>query len=63
MLFNVDKCKVMHFSFNNQSNHYAMKEHEIELMVNEERDLDVLIHSSLKVGNQCMKQLNWQIVY
>ena len=50
MCCTVDICIVVHFGFNNS----VKPKHLLEL-VEEERDLGVLIRSSLKVGNHCLK--------
>ena len=54
MLFNVDKCKTIHFGFNNRKASYIMGNKVLEA-VEEERDLGVLIHQSMKSSSQCAK--------
>ena len=54
MLFNVDKCKVMHLGFNDKSDVYSMKGNRLE-PVQEERDLGVVISKDLKVSKQCVR--------
>jgi hypothetical protein len=54
MLFNVDKCKVIQFGFNNRKASYSMGNNVLE-SVTEERDLGVIIHQSLKSSSQCVK--------
>ena len=47
MKFNVHKCKIMHNGFNNPSYEYLMND-EVLIDSEEERDLCVTIHKSLK---------------
>jgi len=51
-MFNIDKCKVMHFGYNNN-----LLDYQINLMrlqnVNEERDLSIIISDDLKWDEQC----------
>jgi Reverse transcriptase (RNA-dependent DNA polymerase) len=54
MSFNVEKCKVMHFSKNNAEDEYKMSERELA-EITEEKDLGVIICNDLKVGKQCDK--------
>ena len=54
MLFNLDKCKVLHVGYNNKCNQYFIENTEIQC-TDDERDLGVMVHKSLKVGNQCSK--------
>ena len=54
MLFNLTKCKVMHFGSNNVRVGYAMDGVRLE-RVEEEKDLGVLVQEDLKVSNQCVK--------
>jgi len=53
MLFNVDKCKVMHLCYNNLSNDYFMDAVQLQV-VDEEKDLGVVVTDDLKWGNQCV---------
>ena len=53
MLFNVAKCKVIHFGSRNAEADYSMEGSNLE-SITEERDLGILIHNSLKVEKQCM---------
>ena len=46
MKFNVNKCKVMHYGFNNPSYQYLMNS-EVLIDSEEEIDLGVTIHKSL----------------
>ena len=55
MVFNADKCKVLHFGHNNEQVHYVMDGKILE-SVEEERDLGVIIQSNLKVDKQCAEQ-------
>ena len=52
MLFNVDKCKVMHLRKNNPLVSYSLCE---KICVDEERDLEVIISNDLKACKQCVK--------
>ena len=52
MCFNTDKCKVMHIGRNNQRYEYSMGG-VILSEVEEEKDVGVVIHRSLKPGRQC----------
>jgi hypothetical protein len=54
MTFNTKKCKVMHFGKNNPENVYEMYGQRLE-SVNEERDVGVMVHKSLKPAAQCSK--------
>ena len=54
MVFNADKCKVLHFGHNNGQVHYAIDGNILEC-VEEKRDLWVIIQSNLKVDKQCAK--------
>ena len=51
MQFNVDKCKMMHFGFNNTRHTYTMNNKELQT-VSEEKDLGVIIQDNLKVDKQ-----------
>jgi len=52
MLFNAEKCKVVHFGFNNRKAHYFMDGVNLE-HVTEETDLGVIISEDLKWEKQC----------
>ena len=54
MLFNVDKCKVIHAGTRNQGFKYEMGGNELE-EVEFEKDVGVLIHKSLRPSMQCAK--------
>jgi hypothetical protein len=54
MLFNIDKCKVIHFGYNNKEAVYNMGCNTLAA-VSEERDLGVIVHRSLKSSSQCVK--------
>ena len=47
MLFNVEKCKVMHIGYNNKKVKYEM--------VDKEKDLGVIMQNDLKWNSQCTK--------
>jgi len=52
MLFNVEKCKVMQVGRNNKEFKYEIGGKTLQA-VEEERDLGVIIHKSMKVSRQC----------
>jgi hypothetical protein len=54
MLFNVDKCKVMHLGSNNPKCQYILGGQFLQ-EVTEEKDLGVIISNDLKVGSQCAR--------
>ena len=62
MQFNVDKCKIMHVGRNNPRYEYFMagvKLREVE----EEKDMGVTIHNSLKPAKHCKKSQTLQTPY
>ena len=52
MLFNTDKCKLMHLGNKNPCVKYELGGRELEFIL-EEKDLGVLITKDLKVSAQC----------
>ena len=55
MLFDADKCKVMHVGYNNNNKHannYDVNDVQLEC-VSEEKDLGVIISEDLKWQKQC----------
>src|SRR5437867_4274038 len=54
MLFNVDKCKVMHFGANNTKEHYSINNTVLD-DVEEDKDLGVIVQNNLNVSEQCSK--------
>jgi hypothetical protein len=54
MAFNLKKCKVMHFGHNNPRNAYTMMGERLDT-TEEERDLGIQVHNSLKPTNQCRR--------
>ena len=54
MLFNVDKCKVLHLGRSNIGRNYTMGDKQL-LVTEEEKDLGVMIHKSLKAATQVAK--------
>ena len=49
MLFNLDKCKIMHFRYNSPNNSFLLGGYILET-VDEEKDLGVMIWKYLKVN-------------
>ena len=58
MLFNVAKCEVVHFGYNNPKENYTLGGIPIDTLIHEERDLGVIIDESLKCRKQCAKAVN-----
>ena len=56
MLFNADKCKIMHFGYNNTMANYKLNKN-LEV-TKEERDLGVIMQNDLKCRLQCIKAVN-----
>ena len=54
MKFNVDKCKIMPVGRNNPQYEYFMAGKKLQV-VEEEKDIGVLIHNSLKPSKHCKK--------
>ena len=54
MLFNLDKCAVMHFGFNNMGESMELGG-KVLASHTSERDLGVIVQSNLKVDMQCNK--------
>jgi hypothetical protein len=54
MLFDIDKCNVMHIGSNNKRGKYEMGCKRLE-DVDEEKDLGVIMQSNLKWNRQCTK--------
>ena len=54
MLFNLDKCKITHFGYNNPNNILLLGGHILETL-DEEKDLGVMIRKDLKASSQCIK--------
>jgi len=57
MLFNIDKCKVMHLGLNNVKAKHEINGKYLE-EVTEERDLGVIMQSDLKCSKQCLKAVS-----
>jgi len=57
MLFNVDKCKIVHFGYNNNMANYKLNDKNLDVD-KEERDLGVVIQNDLKCRLQCIKVVN-----
>ena len=62
MMFNTEKCKVLHFGHNNKQQHYFMKHSKLST-TKEQKDLGVLITDNLKPSsaavNKTMSALRW----
>lgn len=54
MVFNVEKCKIMHFGTKNAKEQYSINNDSLSEVI-EERDLGIIIQSDLKVSKQCAK--------
>ena len=54
MMFNTEKCKIMHVGRNNPQYEYFMGGVKLET-VEEEKDIGVVIHNSLKPSRHCKK--------
>jgi hypothetical protein len=54
MLFNSDKCKVMHMGVRNTRVEYYMNGIKLE-DIEEERDLHIIVQNNLKCDKQCAK--------
>jgi len=52
MLFNIEKCMVMHIGNNNVQAEYVMNDVKLEC-VSDEKDLAVIVSNDLKSGKQC----------
>jgi hypothetical protein len=57
MSFNIPKCKIMHVGRSNPRFKYYMEGEELK-SVEEEIDIGVVIHNSLKPGRQCERAAN-----
>ncbi len=57
MKFNLQKCKIMHVGRNNPGYRYQMGGVDLE-EVDEERDVGVVVHKTLKPAAQCRKAAN-----
>ena len=53
MLFNAQKCKCIHYGFNNKKNDYFIGNVCIKT-TREERDLGVIVTETLDVNKQCI---------
>jgi ribonucleases P/MRP protein subunit RPP40 len=54
MVFNTEKCKVVHFGKNNPRAIYSINGVNL-CEVDEERDLGIIVQENLKVSSQCLK--------
>ena len=54
MKFNVEKCKIMHVGKNNPQYEYFMSGKKL-MVVEEEKDIGVTIHSSLNPSKHCKR--------
>ena len=57
MLFNTDKCKVMHFGYKNTTAGYSLGDVNIQ-SGKEEKDLAIIINQTLKSSQQCVAAAN-----
>ena len=57
MVFNVDKCKVMHIGKNNSKHNYTMNG-QILQKTSEEKDVGILISDTMKPSQQCSAAAN-----
>jgi hypothetical protein len=57
MAFNKEKCKIMHVGNNNPSYDYYMQGTKLT-KIEEEKDIGVMVHRSLKPARQCLKAAN-----
>ena len=57
MLFNLEKCAVMHFGFANEGMEVRLGDKVLSAQKSE-RDLGVIMQSDLKVNKQCSKAAN-----
>lgn len=57
MLFNTEKCKVMHFGHRNVAGTYSLGDNFIT-DCNQEKDLGVIVSSTLKSSSQCVAAAN-----
>ena len=57
ILFNAEKCKCIHYGYNNKQYDYFMGKECIET-THEERDLGVIITETLDVTKQCVRAAN-----
>ena len=62
MLFNIDKCKVMHLGYNNPKVNYVMEATQLQ-EVSEEKDLGIIISDDLKWKKQCIAAVKKQTRY
>ena len=56
MLFNADKCKVRHFGNNNAKENYSINNTVLKV-VEEEKDLGIIVQNNLKVSEQCSRSV------
>ena len=54
MIFNTDKCKVLHFGFNNPHTDYSMDGVKLQF-VKGEQDLGVTVSADMKWERQCIE--------
>lgn len=57
LCFNVDKCKTIHFSRNNQNYQYTMHFEDI-VSVEEEKDIAIIFQQDLKFSNHIATKVN-----
>jgi len=62
MLFNIEKCKVMHLGYNNLKADYVMDGSVLQC-VSEEKDLGVIVSDDFKWEKQCCEAVKKLIEY
>ena len=58
MLFNLDKCEVIHQGHNNPDADYFMDATTLVQKVSEEKDLGVIVSKDLKWDKQCVSAVH-----
>ena len=57
LVFNVEKCKIIHFGRNNEEYQYTMHFEDIE-SVEEDKDLGVIFQKDFKFSNHIASKVN-----
>ena len=58
MQLNIEKCKVMHFGYNNPCCEYTMGGEKLKMSDESEKDCGVVIHNTLKPAAHTVKKAN-----